>query len=193
MDGIQLGCAPRRTILIGDGQLDNAEPLVECVQGHVRLKLKAFDEDRVIFDKLAAEGPVAAHYIRKAGVKERVDEKEHKMIAEIVKKSLVFYFVAPVGKPVANHHVRFAGQYRSKQLPRLRCGIGQVSIRKQIIVCVDFLERLSNCISLTLLFFSKYTPLSTYLIQCFSCNFCRIITGIIIHYPELCLGNLGMK
>ena len=128
IESIQLGDAPYRAIFVANGELEDAKALVKRMQRHICLNFKAFHKNWIIFDKLAVEGPIPAHDIGETAAEKRIDKEKDKMITEIMKRSLIFFFITTICVAVAHYHISLAVQYRHKKLLRLLSGICKIGV-----------------------------------------------------------------
>ena len=97
---------------------------MQRVERHVCFDLKAFDEDRICFDKSPAKRAISAHNIDQLRLEEPVNNHLDQSVSHVVERALVFVRIVSTGVPIADYHICNGFDDRIDQINGL---IGRIS------------------------------------------------------------------
>ena len=151
---VELGDGALGAVAVLDGHLEQAQVVVERVDGHFGLDLEAARQDRVGLDEREAERAIAGHDVGDVRAEQSVDGSAHEPVAEVVERTLVLLEVRGA-QPVADDHVvafEDLGDHGG-------CGVGRVrvvTVGHDVHVRVDVLEHGTDHVALALTGFRTY-------------------------------------
>ena len=148
-EGIQLGFAAGGAVPIAHGDGGQAQILIQRMNGHLRLDLKALGEDWEALDEGPAKGAVACHDVRHIAPEETVYELTYQHIACIVEGALILREIGG-GQPVANDHIHSLLQHLVHHLPGILRRVGIVAVDHQVAVRLNVPEHGPDHVALAL-------------------------------------------
>ena len=145
---VQFGHGTLRPVTVLDGHFEQAQVVVERVDGHLRLDLEAARKHGVGFDEREVERAVAGHDVGDVRAKQVVDGAAHEPVAEVVERALVLLEVRG-GEVVADDHIvafEHLGDHGGRGVGR----VGIVAVGHHVHVRVDVLEHGADDVALAL-------------------------------------------